>query len=251
MKLRPMARCASCAIAWFAVAVGGAAPTHGGSLTTIASTKPLVVNVADKAQLFADQSLIASSEGITLTPQLAIKHPKPVLQADQPWERFVALYGDVMYDEQEKLFKMSYVAGLPPEFTFGGERVTAQATCYATSRDGTTWEKPLVGTLESERFAKHNVVAPVQAPVVFKDVNEPDAAKRYKLVGVSRLACNVRPRHPTDTFISLDGVRWTPLGRDIHNGTQDDVHGVFDPWTPVTLRFHVKDAELYSFAFRN
>ena len=114
---------------------------------------------------------------------------------------------------------------------FGGERVTAQATCYATSRDGTTWEKPLVGTLDSERFAKHNVVAPVQAPVVFKDVNEPEAARRYKLVGVSRLAGNVKPRHPTDTFTSPDGVRWMPLARDIHNGTQDDVHGFFDPRT--------------------
>ena len=224
---------AACVIACGVRAAPAATPAGGGAAP---STAP-AVRVGDRAQLFIDSSLIASSEGITFTPQLATKHPKPVLEADQPWERFVALYGDVMYDEQEKRFKMWYVAALPPEFTYGGERVTAQATCYATSRDGMTWEKPFVGTLKSERFAKHNVVAPVQAPVVFKDVDEPDAAKRYKLVGVSRLAGNVKPKHPTDTFTSPDGFRWTPLGRDIHTGTQDDVHGFFDPRTKQYVVF--------------
>jgi hypothetical protein len=68
----------------------------------------------------------------------------------------------------------------------------------------------------------------VQAPLVFIDALERDPARRYKLVGVSRLAGNVKPKHPTDTFVSPDGLHWTPLGRDIHNGTQDDIHGFYD-----------------------
>ena len=44
----------------------------------------------------------------------AIKHPAPILKLDAPWEdskNFCLAYLNVLYDEDEKLFKMWYIVG--------------------------------------------------------------------------------------------------------------------------------------------
>ena len=55
---------------------------------------------------------------------------------------------------------------------------------YAVSRDGIVWEKPLVGTVAAARGEpfQHNCIAPVEIPNVFKDRQDPDPQRRYKMV---------------------------------------------------------------------
>jgi predicted GH43/DUF377 family glycosyl hydrolase len=57
---------------------------------------------------------------------------RPVLTADQPWEKVAVMCPSVLWDERTKLFRMWYS---------GGEQNEPNAIGYATSPDGLTWTK--------------------------------------------------------------------------------------------------------------
>src|SRR5215831_539030 len=104
-------------------------------------------DVGTAAQLFIDRTLVHDANGVTFTLHPARKHPaNPLLKADQPWEGWrLVIDGGVLYDEDEKIFKLWYLACEPGPKNdyFDGLYV---GTCYATSKDGVRWDKPLVGT---------------------------------------------------------------------------------------------------------
>lgn len=60
------------------------------------------------------------------------KGDMPVLSADASWEKGAVLCSQVIWDEQEQLFKMWYSAG---------DKFDPDAIGYATSKDGMNWEK--------------------------------------------------------------------------------------------------------------
>ena len=80
-------------------------------------------------------------------------------------------------------------------------------TLYATSKDGISWDKPKVGTLPAADGSGHNALLyATHLASVYKDREERDAAKRYKMV------CYVHD--PTDrrgyqTMVSPDGIHWS------------------------------------------
>ena len=53
---------------------------------------------------------------------------KPVLSADQPWEKVAVMCPHVLYDDEARLYRMWYS---------GGEQYEPDAIGYATSKDGT------------------------------------------------------------------------------------------------------------------
>jgi predicted GH43/DUF377 family glycosyl hydrolase len=57
---------------------------------------------------------------------------KPVLSAEQPWEKVAVMCPHVIWDNQERLYRMWYS---------GGEQGEPNAIGYATSQDGTHWTK--------------------------------------------------------------------------------------------------------------
>ncbi|HEX3997601.1 MAG TPA: hypothetical protein VHX65_03515 [Pirellulales bacterium] len=57
---------------------------------------------------------------------------RPVLSADQPWEKVAVMCPDVIWDAQAKLLRMWYS---------GGEQYEPDAIGYATSPDGLNWTK--------------------------------------------------------------------------------------------------------------
>jgi len=60
------------------------------------------------------------------------KNAKPVISPDVPWEKGAVMCPHVIWDEEEKIFKMWYS---------GGELGEPDAIGYATSKDGVNWEK--------------------------------------------------------------------------------------------------------------
>ncbi|MCA9419121.1 MAG: hypothetical protein KC917_22795, partial [Candidatus Omnitrophica bacterium] len=96
-----------------------------------------IYDAGNKSQLFVDQFLVLDSENVAHTLHPARKHPNnPLVKADKPWEGWrLEIYGNVIYDEEEQLFKMWYL---------GEERdaFPDYALYYATSKDGVNWEKP-------------------------------------------------------------------------------------------------------------
>lgn len=136
-------------------------------------------DVGTASQLFVDRIVIRDSQRIWFTQHQGRKHPaNPVLRPDQPWEGWrTEIFGNVIYDEEEQLFKMWY---LPEPAGDGGYFDDPNVTCYATSCDGVRWEKPLVGTLKAKNGKPHNAVAYIHQASVIKDLRESDPAQRYK-----------------------------------------------------------------------
>ena len=172
-----------------------------------------VVDVGSRSQLFVDGELVYESRGVSFTLHQARKvSRKPLVKADQACEGpFLNGYGSVLYDADEKLFKMWY-HGAPSEY-FG--RIV---THYATSRDGLTWDKSPVGTIKSRNGKSHNAVAHCMLPAVTKDARDKDPARRYKMV------CYVLDRGYC-SMVSPDGLHWkfTSDGQILPISYVDDV----------------------------
>jgi hypothetical protein len=191
---------------WAALAVG---PARAGG----------PFDVGDRAQLFVDPVLVRSSEHVAFTLHPARKHPlNPLLKADRPWEGWrLEIYGSVLYDEDERLFKMWYIGEAPTFFP-------NYATLYATSKDGLRWDKPPVGTIPSPRAKAHNAVLDgVVLASVIKDKDEPDPARRYKMIGYQE-------KKPAGyrTWVSPDGLNWKPLSQQPICRSGDVITGYYD-----------------------
>ena len=145
--------------------------------------------------LLLDDRLIDRLDNARLALGSIKKHPaNPLFREDKPWEpRFDNLYANVLYDEQDKLYKCWY----SPFIVDKAARETAQAdrrrvpyrpgiremgVCYAISKDGLAWEKPVLGLVEFQGSKANNLV--VRGPHgagVFRDDHDPDPQRRYKM----------------------------------------------------------------------
>ena len=159
-------------------------------------------DVGNRSQLFIDQDLVYESKGVAFTPHPARKHPSgPLLRADQPWEGwYVTVFtGTVLFDDEERVFKMWYTCPGNPEYFDSG------IICYALSGDGIVWKKPAVGTLVAKNGKPHNAVSAFHGPSVFKDTADADPSKRYKML------CHDRARGYM-AQVSPDGLHWRDFG---------------------------------------
>jgi hypothetical protein len=168
------------------------------------TSPPAVIPIDVGRQLFVDDFLIESTT-LQRTFHAAQYHPAtPVLKPDKPWERqdtgrnaelwgpgiAVSVYSDgVWYEPRERLYKMWYRIG----YTL--------STALAVSRDGVHWEKPTYDVVPGT-----NVVHPVGrgSSTVWLDLDEPNAARRYKMVS------STSHMQPQRLFYSPDGVHWSP-----------------------------------------
>ena len=125
-------------------------------------------------------------------------------------------FSSVLFDEQQKLFKMWY--GLHPGE--GGDELSV--LCYATSRDGIYWKKPVLGTVEYGGSKRNNILMPHSGVVsgVFKDQRERDPDRRYKML-------HMWQGYKVYASYSADGLNWSrynqgrpvlfvPPGHDSH-----------------------------------
>ena len=147
--------------------------------------------------LLLDSRVVERAENARLVLGTVQKHAaNPLFGEDRPWEkRFDNLYGNVIFDQDEGLYRFWYNLftidyssqgmslqerdtkpwGPPPDREMG--------VCYATSRDGLTWEKPSLGLVDYEGSAANNIVWRGPHGVgVFRDMREPDPGRRYKAI---------------------------------------------------------------------
>ncbi len=153
-----------------------------------------VISISNHSQLFLDDHLIAKMSNLKRELQRPEKHPaNPVIVQDAPWEqRYMQMYGTVLYDEETNHFRAWYMASESQELK------PETYICYAESLDGIHWIKPPVGSIALPGHTRHNaVLAGAHGLCVMKDTRESDPAKRYKGVGGEVLA------------FSPDGIHWT------------------------------------------
>lgn len=164
-------------------------------------------SVGDRPCLVLDNRYIESQSGLVRTWHQGVPVKEPVIEASEPWEAWPHLFGSVLFDAQEKLYKMWYQV-LNPRSSLDAEEGSGRYfVCYAESRDGKTWIKPNLGLVKFQGNTDNNIFRPEEAelPNVFLDPQESDPTKRFKML------IWLRPGGHT-LFASGDGRSWTKLG---------------------------------------
>ncbi len=174
--------------------------------------------------LLLDSRIIDNAENAKLTIGKVQKHSgNPLFEEDKPWEkRFDNLYANVIYDEQEKIYKCWYspfiiddsAKGMTiaqrKEVNYDPPREREMAICYATSEDGIKWVKPELGLVEYEGTKATNILwrgvgeggelwEGPHGSGIFKDLRDPDPKRRYKAF----LKADI-----LSVAFSADGIHW-------------------------------------------
>lgn len=184
-----------------------------------------------ESQLFVDDHIIASSNLKRVIHQPTKYAGNPILLPVKPWEgQYTLLYGTVIKDEEEGIFKMwystmnhfRYIQKIFPESTY---------LCYATSRDGIHWNKPDLGVIAYRGHRENNIVlegthAPelgiegiLDAVSILKDKHDPDPSRRYKLMAWrhnqkfegNKSSYVLEGKHRMGHYVAFspDGIHWT------------------------------------------
>lgn len=197
------------------------------------------VHVGTHRQLFFDDEHIQTRRGLVRTMHPAEKYEgNPIMVKEKPWEgRGPFLYGTVLRDEDEGMFKMWYhvfVGGQPDYFT-----------CYATSEDGIHWERPAFNVVEDPRLTEPNNVVILgsglpnyrqpHSPSVMYTPWDPDPNKRYKM-----LYWDINAGRPTQfagdcAAFSPDGIHWTNYEHNPVFDVPSDVNCAC--WDPLGQRY--------------
>ena len=177
-----------------------------------------------RKHLALDPRVVADRGETRLLPGRVAKEPRnPLFVEDRPWEvRFDNLYANVLFDEEERLYKCWYNPFIVDEVTATTPPAARQVTpyrpgqremglCYATSADGIAWEKPALGIVEFEGATANNLVLRrCQGVGVWKDARDPD--RRYKAFMQGGVAT------------SPDGLHWSAVRPCPEIRAQGDTH---------------------------
>ncbi|MDC0936367.1 hypothetical protein OAS39_08775 [Pirellulales bacterium] len=188
-----------------------------------------------QTRLLLDDRIIESADNAKLTVGEVRKHKSnPLFGEDKPWEdRFDNFYGNVIYDEDDQLFKCWYCPFIVDHSAKGMSlqerdskryqppRNREMGVCYAISRDGVEWKKPELDIVEYDGSTKNNIVYRMpHGSGVFKDARETDPARRFKMF--------TRDGNGVELAVSFspDGIHWSELliCPEIHPAPIDGTH---------------------------
>ena len=207
-------------------------------------------------QLFLDDRAIQQMDGLRRVTHQATKSPKnPVLRREHPWEYFrVMLYGTVIYDEQDQIFRMWYMpiprnSNYDKAIVLNGKNRVPWCTLvgYATSKDGVHWEKPILGQVDFEGSRQNNLINIGQDNIegisVVRNRHSDDPEKRWLAFfwehhSYRSKEFNVPTYDDSEPGVwehgmwiasSPDGVRWTDHGRVIAADSDTHQTVIYDP----------------------
>ncbi len=191
--------------------------------STGGAAEPVVLG--DRFELFADDALVASHQGL----ERVVQQPVPgevVLTMDAPWEGNTSAYYTLFQDGD--LYRMYYRASAADPKT--KKSLRGEVTCYAESQDGLHWVRPELGVHEFQGSKANNILLTGEGThnfTPFRDENPaatPDA--RYKAMSGS-FKKGLLP------WGSSDGIHWRKLSATpvITDGAFDSQNLAF--WDPV------------------
>jgi hypothetical protein len=178
------------------------------SMVAAAALEP--IRIGDRWELLVDRYLIEQMQGAV---ELRLREPVPqevVLVHDQPWEGNSCGYHTIFQDGP--IYRMYYRGW---NHNMKTEKQTHPAVvCYAESRDGIHWERPVLDLVEFQGSRENNILwagTGTHNFVPFKDTNPqcpPEA--RYKAVarGEDENAQKLL------AFQSADGLHWQLLTKE-------------------------------------
>lgn len=176
--------------------------------------------------LLFDSRIIENTENAKLTVGKVQKHEaNPLFVEDKLWEkRFDNLYGNVIYDVKEEIYKCWYSPFIVDQSALGmslKERDEndydppdnrEMAICYATSKDGLTWHKPELGLVGYNQSKANNILwrgsgdggehwGGPHGSGIFKDYREQDENRLYKALLKGQIL---------SVAFSANGINWGP-----------------------------------------
>ena len=148
--------------------------------------------------------------------------------------------GSLIYDVEDKVFKMWYV-GRDVKGTTSGE--FQGAIGYAVSEDGVVWHKPKLGLYEFNGRKDNSIC--FRAPdslanhfSVVKDPNEPNPQRRYQALEKRKVTLGDVTTARHFPHYSADGVHWNRGGEFVEVPTTADTgYIVIDEDAPPEQRF--------------
>jgi hypothetical protein len=178
---------------------------------------PAVIPIDLGRQLFVDDFLVKETTLKRTFHQPECCAKNPVMKPDKPWESegkyptAMPFSDGVWYDPHDELFKMWYMGGFQ------------ESTCYATSHDGISWEKPSLDVKPGTNIVLEENYTPKKrdSTVTWLDLDEKDPAKRFKMFLVRKWPNQPQKNWTGFLYASSDGVHWGepiaatgPLGGD-------------------------------------
>lgn len=219
--------------------------------------KPLL-HIRGEKQLLLDDEVIDQTVNCQRQFHRPVRYPgSPLIEADRPWEQGGAgtylFGGTVLFDEEAKIFKMWYRTDKIVKLPHGGYEIPegGYSACYAVSKDGLNWEKPVLGLVDYEGSTQNNILprgagekAYVRRPNLIKDYEELDPEKRYKMVYLDE----VKGEFVLAKAYSRDGIYWRMnVGRPVLFEKPLIPNGELFGWDPKLrqyMLFHRKSGSI-------
>jgi hypothetical protein len=168
----------------------------------VRSTGSLGGNLA--TYTFIDVAMTEECDNVERVVMRATKaKTNPVLVPDRPWEGLNArVYGTVIFDDEEQLFKMWYISHHHPD--------REVYNLYAYSEDGMNWIKPELGIVNYKGCPANNIFA-VESRV---GMHIPSVIKLPDAPPDQRYLCFAYHKGGLNLFHSPDGVHWQAHGNN-------------------------------------
>lgn len=201
-------------------------PAVIGFWVALAASVSVAAPQSSSKHLVLDSRVIQSTENARLCVGTVQKDPRnPLMPADKPWEDSLDnLYANVIYDDEEHLFKLWYhTLIVSPKarakmMDTADDRRPPRYNMYATSADGIVWEKPVLGLYGFDGSKETNIITPdAWNTGVFKDLHETDPARRYKMI-------YDKGRGDLYSRFSADGIHWDDGTRGEGFSNNGDTH---------------------------
>jgi hypothetical protein len=204
----------------------------------------------NERHLLLDSRIVENVENTELKLGAVNKHNvNPLFEEDNPWERrFDNLYANIIYDEEEALYKCWYSPFIVSHSTKGmtiqqrkeepyGKHPQEMGICYATSKDGICWDKPEMGLVDYDGSTANNILwrgggvhkdwGGPHGTGIFKDLHDPDPARRYKAILKEKIL---------SVAFSADGIHWgPPIACPAANSAGDTHNNAF--WAPTLGKY--------------
>lgn len=149
------------------------------------------------ARLFFDDTGLVETAGVVREIHAPRKLPEPVISGRESWQSpgedaRVYLYGTVLPSEGDVGYRMWYMR-------------YPDRVLYAESDDGVRWRRPALGLVDVDGSTANNrLPVSLHSPSLVHDALDPDPARRYRMLGVSRDPAAKGYAVAT----SGDGLRW-------------------------------------------
>lgn len=196
------------------------------------TTHPQALPRPQSTKLFLDMATLASTTKVSRVAQVGTKSGV-LLRPDKPWEQGLEanayLYGNVIFDEASRLYKMWY-------HTYDTKLAVAQyLTMYAESRDGINWAKPNLGVYSYNGSTDNNIITASvgdgnarHLPSVIKD-EAATSAERYRMLCYTYAGSGTPWGQGYSAWVSPDGIDWSPVSQEPIAPGADVITLRFDP----------------------